>query len=238
MKATITICKDHQEASRHAAGLVAEALAKNPALTATFAAGDTPFACYGQLIQKQQAGGLRLDKARYIGLDEWVGLGPNDAGGCLYSMNEGYYRPANIPQNRIEAFDGLAKDAELELARMRGLLEQYPLELAVLGVGVNGHVGFNEPGVSTDGSFSLVPLSESTQRVGQKYFAGRQTPQTGATITLQALLGAGRVVIIATGAGKQQAVAGILAGESALPVGAFLDHPGAFYVFDEEAAGR
>lgn len=230
------ICKNHQDTSRCAADLVAELFAKKPEMTVTFAAGDTPFFCYRELIRRQNNGELQLDRARYIGLDEWVGLGPDTEGSCIASMNRGYYHPAGIPGKRIVAFDGLTADLDAEIERMREYLRQYPLDLAVLGVGVNGHVGFNEPGITTTGDFSLVPLSTSTQAVGRKYFMGKRTPARGATITLQALMRAERVIILATGAGKRDAVAGIWAKDAVLPASAFTVHPGACYLFDEEAS--
>ncbi|MDL2323611.1 6-phosphogluconolactonase [Ruminococcaceae bacterium OttesenSCG-928-A16] len=235
MKAQIVICKNHQEASLYAAKLAAAEFAQNPGLTATFAAGDTPFSCYHSLIQKQQNEGLQLNLAQYIGLDEWIGLGPNDEGSCLHYMNKGYYWPAGIPQQQINAFDGRAKNIDAELIRMREILHENPLDLAILGVGVNGHIGFNEPGIPTSGDFSLVALSETTQTVGRKYFAGKHTPQQGATITLQALKKARRIIIIATGTSKKAAATSILAGQHTLPVGAFAGHAGTCYVFDEQA---
>ncbi len=237
MASQVIVCKDHLAASRYAADLAAKAFAEKLDLTLTFAAGDTPMACYRELIQRRDEGALRLDLARYIGLDEWVGLGPETDGSCIASMNRGFYHPAGISAERIAAFDGLCADVAGEAERMRGFLRDHPLELAVLGVGVNGHIGFNEPGVPLDGDFSLVPLSETTQRVGKKYFGGNATPTQGATITLHALQKAKRVIVIATGANKREAVAGVLAKRTDLPVCAFLEHPGAVYVFDEAAAG-
>jgi 6-phosphogluconolactonase/glucosamine-6-phosphate isomerase/deaminase len=237
MPKNVTICKNHEGASHFAAGLAAEAFVEKPHLAVTFAAGDTPFACYGELIRRQEAGALRLDKALYIGLDEWLGLGPGDEGSCIAAMRRGYYAPAGVPMDRIKAFNGLCQDVGAEVRRMGERLEAHPLDLAVLGVGVNGHIGFNEPGVPAAGDFSLVPLSDTTQRVGRKYFGGGPTPREGATITLRALLRAKRVVILATGISKQAAVQSVLAGREDLPLCAFLEHPGCSYVFDEEAAG-
>lgn len=237
MKQNILLCKNHQQASLQAAALVAEAFTQNPTLTCTLAAGDTPLACYQELIRRQQAGSIQLQKARYIGLDEWLGLGPATPGSCLATMNRAFYQPAGIPQEQIAAFNGLTQDKEQERLRMEEILRQHPLDLAVLGVGVNGHIGFNEPGLSLTGDFALVPLSETTQQVGTKYFDGEATPLQGATMTLAALKKARRILIIATGKSKQAAAAAVLAGEEGLPVCAFLNHPGATYLLDEEAAG-
>ncbi len=236
MEAKIILCRDHREASQKAADLVAEAFVRNPELTVTFAAGDTPLASYQELIARQEKGEVQLDKARYIGLDEWVGLGLETEGSCIATMTKAYYRPAGIPASSICVFDGLSQDPEAEVERMQGVLQQHPLDLAVLGIGVNGHVGFNEPGVSTSGDFSLVPLSASTQQVGKKYFAGQDTVKLGATITLEALKKAKQVVIIATGASKREAVSSILEKRTDLPACAFLDHPNACYLFDQQAA--
>lgn len=238
MQSKIVICKDHEAASRYAADLVAKAFLAKPELTVTFAAGDTPFACYKELIHQQEAGKLVLTRAQYMGLDEWVGLGPETPGSCIASMNEGFYHPAGIPRERINAFDGKANHIPDEALRMQKALEAHPLELAMLGVGVNGHIGFNEPGPAAQGDFSLVELSETTQSVGRKYFGGQATPTQGATITLGALGKAHTLVILATGENKRQAMAPVLAGQGDLPVCAFLDHPGAVYVLDEAAAGK
>ncbi len=238
MRAKIILCKDHQEASLHAAQLLVEAIYHQPDMTVTFAAGDTPFACYRELIQRQEKGKLQLGNALYMGLDEWIGLGPDTPGSCIASMNAGYYRPAGIPPERVIAFDGLCADVDAEVKRMNKALEEHPLDLVVVGVGVNGHIGFNEPGIPTTGDFSLTPLSETTQTVGRKYFSGKDTPTQGATITLQALARAKQVIIIATGPSKREAVAAVLHNRADLPVCAFLDHPGAYYVFDEEATAE
>jgi len=236
MKAKIQICKDHQEASRFAASLLAERFIQNPKMAVAFAAGDTPLACYRELIHKQRNRELRLDQAFYIGLDEWMGLGSQAKGGCMATLNQAYYLPAGIPAERVMSFNGLCVDTNAELGRMREILKRYPLTLAVLGVGVNGHVGFNEPGEALLDDFSLARLSESTRTIGLKYFSGCQVPALGATITLQALKRAEHVIVLATGSAKRDAVSDVLSGRACLPVGAFLEHPGCFYVFDEEAA--
>lgn len=235
MKAEIIITRNHEEACALAAEKAAEKFKECPETAATFAAGDTPLTCYARLIEMQGRGEVDLRRAWFIGLDEWRGLGPFDAGSCIETMNRSFYVPAGISRERIFVFDGLAADAEAEAVRMCGVLSG-GLGLAVLGVGINGHIGFNEPGFAAEKDFSLVSLSESTINVGRKYFGGKDAPVMGATITLNALVRADRVIIIATGANKRDAVKSIMAGSAVLPAGAFLEHPGACYIFDEESA--
>lgn len=237
MKSEIKIFNNHDEASNFVANLFAEKLNKNPKATITLAAGDTPLAFFEKIISKQNLGEVDLKSAKYIGLDEWIGLGPQDAGSCINIMNTAFYNPAGIPRENIKVFDGLTNNIEGEIEQMNEVLAENPLDIAVLGVGVNGHIGFNEPNVQTTNDFSLVPLSETTQKVGKKYFDGKDTVKMGATITLKALKEAKTVIILATGENKKEAVSGIILGDSKLPVGEFINHSGAVYVFDNNAAG-
>lgn len=237
MRAHILIEKDHQAASALAAKLIAGKLMENPRMKVTFAAGFTPLECYKLLIGQQREGKVKLDQAYYVGLDEWIGLGPKDVGSCIETMNSAYYVPAGISPAQIAYFDGLCEDPKAEERRMCNVIADIGgIDLAVVGVGVNGHIGFNEPDTALQGDFSLVPLSETTQTVGMKYFNGSRTPKEGATMTLHALKRAKTVIVIATGE-KKRAVAGqILTGKCDLPVGAFLEHPDAYYIFDSLAA--
>ncbi len=224
-------------ASMLAANIIGGKLRENPAMAVTFAAGFTPLECYKLLLRQQHAGMLRLDRAQYIGLDEWVGLGPNDTGSCIQTLNSAYYIAAGIPPAQISYFDGLCTDPQAEAQRMCDVIASIGgIDMAVVGVGINGHIGFNEPNTVLQGDFSLVALSETTRIVGKKYFDGSQTPKVGATITLQALKKAKTVIVIATGEKKQPAVKKIIAGDSSLPASAFLDHPNAYYIFDSHAA--
>lgn len=236
MKAKILIEYDHMAASVRAAEILTDALKADPEMIVTFAAGATPLECYRLLAELQREGKTELRRATYVGLDEWIGLGPEDAGSCIETMNTAYYIPAGIPWERIVYFDGRCRDPEAEARRVSGQIRELGgIDLAVLGVGVNGHIGFNEPDVSLRGEFSLVSLSKTTQTVGRKYFNGGQTPQKGATITLETLKQAKTVIVIATGENKRQAATHILAEDGTLPAGAFLNHPNAWYIFDKLA---
>ena len=233
MKAQLIRVATETDAANEAARLIAAHITAKRGALVTLAAGFTPLAAYRELVAMQSRGEVNLTSARYVGLDEWVGLGENDEGSCIFTMNGAFYKPAGIPKDNIRVFDGTAKEAFVAAQALNTYMEaSNGLSLAVLGIGINGHVGFNEPNSPLGGLFSLTPLSAVTQEVGRKYFSGNATPQAGATLTLNALMAAKQVILIATGTHKREIAKAILAGEISLPAAAFLSHPGATYIFD------
>ncbi len=235
MRAELILCNNVAAAASETALRVARHFEACPGALVALAAGFTPLEAYAKLARMAEDGEVSPAAMRYVGLDEWVGLGPADAGSCIFTMNKAFYGPCGIPERRIRVFDGLAKDPEAEAREMEAHIEASGgLSLAVLGIGVNGHVGFNEPGQTLPGLFSLTALSETTTQIGRKYFGDRAVPTRGATITLNALMSAREVILIATGAHKRAVVRAVLAGDD-LPAAKFLEHPNAAYIFDEEA---
>ncbi|HWQ59357.1 MAG TPA: 6-phosphogluconolactonase [Clostridia bacterium] len=234
MKASLVRCADASAAALEAARHIARHMETHPGALITLAAGFTPLSAYAELIRISNGSTLELTSMRYVGLDEWVSLGPDDRGSCIQTINDAFYIPAGIPRANIRVFDGLAEDPRAEAEAMDAYLAASGgLSLAVLGIGLNGHVGFNEPGRALSGRFSLTLLSPVTTSVGRKYFGGKPAPVLGATITLGALMAAREVILIATGAHKREIVRAVLAGED-VPAAAFLNHPNATYIFDKD----
>lgn len=235
MKAQLKIYPTAGDACNEAARLVAEHINETESPVLTLAAGDTPLPAYERLLARASRGETDLHKPVYIGLDEWAGLGESDFGSCRYTMNAALYLPAGIPRESIIAFDGLkeptaeARRVETELLAIGGLT------LALLGVGINGHIGFNEPDCPIGGFFGLTPLSATTQTVGKKYFGGGDTPAIGASLSIAALKKARTKILLLTGERKADIAARILGGEP-LPAAEFLDDAGAVYILDADAA--
>jgi 6-phosphogluconolactonase/Glucosamine-6-phosphate isomerase/deaminase len=199
------IATDHQELSRETARQAAAFIRENPGSLLCLAAGDTPLGAFAELIKMQAAGEVDLSSVFYAGLDEWVGLGPLDKGSCRQVMGDNFYAPAGIPSSRIHIFDGLAAlaDPAAECAAMDAwLAARGGIGLTLLGVGMNGHIGFNEPNTPRSASALVVPLDETTRAVGVKYFDKPQPMESGITIGLDALRAARRVLVMASGAKK------------------------------------
>jgi len=235
MSERLVRCSSNEAAACETALRIARHFEARPGALVAPAAGFTPLAAYGKLALMAKKGEADPASMRYIGLDEWIGVGPADAGSCIATMNGAFYGPCGVPPERIRAFDGLAEDPAQEARAMDAYLASAGgLSLAVLGIGLNGHVGFNEPGRPLPGLFSLTELSETTVSAGRKYFGGRPVPTHGATVTLAALMAAEEVLLVATGAHKREIVRAVLAGAD-VPAAKFLAHPNAVYIFDAEA---
>lgn len=231
------VYKDHEELSRAVAVKIAGWIGSNPGKLVCLAAGDTPLAAFRHLVQLQEQGKVDLASVNYVGLDEWVGLGIEDRGSCRQVMTDGFYGPARIPGENMRVFDGLAEPAA-ECERIATWIQGHKgIGLTLLGVGMNGHVGFNEPGTVIKGICGLVELDDVTLNVGSKYFAQGPVPATGITVGLETLKKAGKIILMLSGSKKKDILARILTNpsDSDLPAARLLDHPDLDLCCDRQA---
>ena len=167
----IEVWQSKNEVADAVANIVIACINAKPDCVICFAAGETPLPMLKKLVELQEKKQVDLNSAYYVSLDEWWGIGYETPGSCIQVMKDNFYTPAGISASRMVLFDGTAGDAEAEKRRIAGFLEQKGgLDLIVLGVGMNGHVGFIEPGVHSEGACELIPLSETTKKVSAKYF--------------------------------------------------------------------
>ncbi len=235
----LVIAADPAELALTVAQAVAAFIRANPGRLLSLAAGDTPLAALRELVSMQQRGEVDLNSVGYVGLDEWGGLGPADPGSCIEVMNRHFYHPAGIRPENLCVFNGLAADPEADAAAVLELVARRgPLGLTLLGIGMNGHLGFNEPGTSPDFIGGVVTLDDVTREVGRKYFAGRTPGGTGITLGLGTLGRADRILLMATGEKKRAILTRIAASpdDPALPASHFVNHPAATWYLDRAAA--
>jgi len=231
---------DHPAFNRETARRVAAYINQNPGALLCLAAGDTPLGAFAELIKMQDAGEVNLSSVYYAGLDEWVGLGPHDKGSCRQVMDDHFYLPAKIPRERIHVFNGLADPAAECVAMNEWLALRGGIGLTLLGVGMNGHVGFNEPnGPDTNGAI-IVELDDVTKSVGAKYFDKPQPVSRGITIGLATLRGAREILVMASGAKKSSIIqkAFFNPPTPSVPASMLQGHPNLTLLLDEAAAGR
>ena len=236
----ITVTENYAELSRETARSVAEFINGNPGALLCFAAGDTPLGTFAELIRMQEKGEVDLSAVFYAGLDEWVGLGPHDKGSCHQVMFGNFYAPAKIPRERIRVFDGLANPADECAAMGEWLDAKGGIGLTLLGVGMNGHIGFNEPANQPENSGRqaiVVPLDEVTQSVGRKYFDGAPCVPTGITIALPTLFKARRILVMACGEHKAPIIRQSFTSPPtpALPASLLRNHPDLTLLLDKQA---
>lgn len=200
--------------------------------------GDTPLGAFKIIASKLSGKSNRLN-FKLVGLDEWVGMGRDTKGSCQSCMFEHLYKPCAIGRDKIIEFNAQSADLEMECRKMdRFIAENGPIDLAVLGIGMNGHLGLNEPGTSFSQSSHIVPLSETTKKVAQKYFPEPVELEKGITLGLKHFLEAKRLILIASGKQKAEIVRRIMEEEVSerIPATIAKIHPDSTLLIDHHAA--
>ena len=226
-----------EEVAAAAADRVADLLRRRPGAVVLLPAGATPVPLFAELVQRARAGRLDLAGARLFQLDERVGVGPDDPRSFAAFLRRHLLEPLGLDG---ELLDGSAPDPRAEIERhARSLEAAGGADLALLGIGTNGHVAFNEPGTPADAPGRVVELAEATRRGQAAEFDGAG-PAEGLTLGLRELTAARRVVILATGGGKAPVLARLLAGEAGetLPAAHLRGHREIVVLADRAAAGE
>ncbi|WP_125706111.1 glucosamine-6-phosphate deaminase [Lacticaseibacillus daqingensis] len=213
---------------------------QKPDATLCIAAGDTPIPVMRELARRALAGEVDLSRVRFLGLDEWVGLTPQTKGTCIETLTTHLFAPAQISPRRIHFFRTDAEDLPEEIARINDFVALHGIDYILLGIGMNGHIGFNEPGVEVTAQAHQVALAETTKRVMRKYFDQDFPLESGITLGFAQILAAKQVVLMATGAQKAAIVRKTVrtAPTNQLPATLLklAAHPCRFYV--DQAAGQ
>lgn len=187
------------------------------------ATGNTPIGAYQQFVLDVQATGLDISKVRFVGLDEWLNLAPENIGTCYQFLHNYLFNPLQIPQHQYKLFNGLAKDMKAECSAMNEYLDlEGPIDLLLLGIGMNGHLGFNEPGTPWHYRSHAINLSETTQVVGQQYFNAPMELKKGITLGPADLVRSKKILLMANGIHKQTIVKRLLEEEPGIDLPASL----------------
>jgi glucosamine-6-phosphate deaminase len=225
-------------ATRDWAGRVADALAgllgRRPALRMCLATGRTPLPVYADLTGRP----LSWAQASVLLLDEFGDLPPGEPGGCDATLRRALVDRVDLPPGGYRPIDPAAADLAAECRAVDAWLDG-GLELAVLGLGGNGHLGMNEPGSPPGARTRRVELAPATVEAAAGYLGGRR-PGWGVTVGLADLLAAERVWVLVTGAAKAEMVRACLADPPgpARPASLLQGHPGCTWWLDEAAAAR
>ena len=235
----IVVCKDYEEMSRRAAEIVAEQVKKRPDGLISFPGGDTPLGMVHVFADMVNEGKVDISRTHYVSLDEWVGLSNEDEGSCGLFNQQNLLSRLQHPFAGTHIINGAAEDIESERVALNDYISQYgPLDVSVLGIGMNGHLGFNENGVDFDLDAHIIPLSETTLKVMTKYFGEKFHPTQGISQGIRQIMASKTVILIANGAHKaeilKKAVHGPVTNE--VPASVLQNHPNCYVVADEAAA--
>lgn len=235
----IVVCKDYEEMSRRAAEIVAEQVKKRPDGLISFPGGDTPLGMVHVFADMVNEGKVDISRTHYVSLDEWVGLSNEDEGSCGLFNQQNLLSRLQHPFAGTHIINGAAEDIESERVALNDYISEHgPLDVSVLGIGMNGHLGFNENGVDFDLDAHIIPLSETTLKVMTKYFGEKFHPTHGISQGIRQIMAAKTVILIANGAHKaeilKKAVHGPITNE--VPASVLQNHPNCYVVADEAAA--
>lgn len=196
--------KTYEEMSKMAATIFEKQLIEKPSSVLGLATGGTPIGFYKELVQCYIKGDISFEEASTFNLDEYVGIGPEEATSYHKYMQEHLFKHVNIPRENVYLPDGLATNLEKECARYEHQIEQKGgVDLQLLGIGVNGHIGFNEPGTSFQSRTHVVELADKTKQDNAKYFPeGKSVPELAITMGIETIMMAKQIVLLAFGENK------------------------------------
>lgn len=199
---------DYAAMSRRAANLIAAEVIRRPNCVLGLATGSTPIGTYENLIARNHAGDLSFREVRTVNLDEYKGLAPTHDQSYRYFMQTNLFDHIDILPENTNVPDGLAADADAECARYDALVASLGYaDLQLLGLGRNGHIGFNEPDDHFTKETHVVDLTDSTIDANARFFATRDdVPRQALTMGVGCIMAARRVLLIASGADKADAL--------------------------------
>lgn len=235
------VLPDAEAASRHVAEIFASAIGAEPDVVLGLATGGTPVGAYRELIRRHREGELDFSRVTTFNLDEYVGLQPTHPQSYRAFMQQQLFDHINIDPARTHVPSGTADDLAAQAAEYeRAIREAGGIELQLLGIGHNGHIAFNEPGTPADSRTRAVELTESTIQSNARFFdSADEVPRHAVTMGIGTILEARRIVLLATGEGKAEAVQRAVAGEVDVnhPASLLQNHRRVTFVLDEAAAG-
>jgi glucosamine-6-phosphate deaminase len=226
-----------------AARFVARAVEATPGLVLGLPTGRTPMPFYRAIVDLHAQGRASFRRATTFNLDEFVGLGPDDPGSYDAYMRRHLFDHVDLPRASRHLLDGRARPWRAEVARYETAIARAGgLDLAIVGIGANGHVGFNEPADRLTARTHRVRLSPATRRANAALFGGRvgRVPTHALSMGIATILGARAVLLLATGGAKAAIVARAVDGPvtTRVPASLLQAHPNAVVVLDRAAAAR
>lgn len=200
--------EDYRGLSKRAADIIKEEINQNPGLILGLATGSTPLGTYEKLIEYNKEGQLDFSSVQIFNLDEYVGLSREHPSSYGYFMDENLLNHINVKKDNCHIPCGLAGDLEGECRDYDRLIEKAGgIDLQILGLGTNGHIAFNEPADQLSLGTSVVSLTENTIRDNSRFFeSGDQVPKTALTMGIGSILKAKKIILMASGAGKKEAM--------------------------------
>lgn len=222
------------EGGKKAFELIKEGMA-NGAKTLGLATGSTPETLYKEMTSSD----LDFSEMTSVNLDEYVGLSGDDTQSYRYFMNEHLFNQKPFKETFVP--NGKATDLKAECARYEDVVDAHPIDIQILGIGQNGHIGFNEPGTSFDELTHVVNLTESTINANKRYFDKvEDVPTTAVSMGIASIMKGKKIILMAFGEAKADAIKATIDGEKTIdvPASVLQNHADVTIIVDEAAASK
>ncbi|HIX70147.1 glucosamine-6-phosphate deaminase [Enterococcus diestrammenae] len=226
--------KNAEEGGKKAFELIKKGMAAG-VKTLGLATGSTPITLYQEMTNSD----LDFSEMVSVNLDEYVGLGGDDEQSYRHFMNTNLFDKKPFKETFVP--NGKASDLQAECLRYDDVIAKHPVDIQILGIGVNGHIGFNEPGADLEGKTSLVHLTESTIEANKRFFAKvEDVPTQAISMGIGSIMEGKQLILMAYGANKADAINEMINGPvtNHLPASVLQNHANAIVIVDEAAAAK
>lgn len=238
----ILVCKDYEEMSKKAAQLIASQVTLNPNSILGLATGSTPIGMYRDLVKMYEKGELDFSNIKTFNLDEYYQLPRDNDQSYYYFMHKNLFNDINIKEENINIPNGMTKDVVSECINYDKAIEDIKgVDIQVLGIGNNAHIGFNEPSNVFIKNTHLVDLKDSTIKANARFFESiEDVPKKAVTMGIGSILAAKKILLLASGEGKAEAVYNTVHGEvnPQVPASILQFHSDVTLILDEAAASK
>lgn len=234
--------KDYYDVSRKAANIMSAQIIMKPRAVLGLATGSTPIGMYKQLIEWYKKGDLDFSQVTSVNLDEYKGLSGDNDQSYRYFMNTNLFDHVNIDKSRTYVPNGLEEDSEKACADYNEIIRNVGgVDMQLLGIGGNGHIGFNEPGEAFEKETHCVDLTESTIKANARFFASMdEVPKQAYTMGIKTIMMAKKILIVVSGEDKAETVKNAFFGPVTpqVPASILQMHPDVTIVADEAALSK
>lgn len=238
----VQIVDDYEAMSLEGTEIAAETVERNPGTVLGLATGNTYLRFYEELVRRHEEQNLSFSGVVTFNLDEYVGIDSNHPESFRRYMHENFLKHIDIQEENVHIPDGKASDLKLECQEFEEEIEKSGgIDLQFLGIGANGHIAYNEPGSSFDSRTRVIELSDETMKRKRKSLkSGREVPKRAITMGMGTIMDAEKIVLMASGKKKAEAVARALEGPvtEKLPASALQKHPDCKFILDEDSASE
>ena len=234
--------KNYSEMSAKAADMLISKLHEKPNMNLGLATGGTPKGLYDHLIQDHKEHGTSYKHVTSFNLDEYVGMKPQDPNSYHYYMADALFNHIDIDVSNTHVPNGLADTPEEECRRYDEMIQNHGgIDLQILGIGQNGHIGFNEPGTSFNSPTHIVTLEESTRKANARYFNSLdEVPTQAITMGIESIMKSKEILLLISGEAKAEAMYQLLNGEITedFPASILKKHHCVTIIADQEALAK